>query len=232
MTCLKRPILIWEATWKRGSSADAQRYPRIPATHCNTLQHTATHCNTLTLKHIPRTLKILSHFKSFSGIRTIVTTLMAGALQLLLVFFVRYSPKSLRATKFASCVYTYLYVYTHLFIFRYICVYIKLLLVLIVRYLFNVNTRYSVYYTYININVYIHIFIHTHMYTYTYVYIFTSIYINVYIYILTHIYIYIYISIYPTAMGWLRSVGSIKLQVSCAGYCLFYRVLLQKRPII
>ena len=33
-------------------------------------------------------------------------------------------------------------------------------------------------------------------------------------------------------MGWLRLVGSIKLQVSFAEYCLFYRVLLQKRPII
>ena len=34
------------------------------------------------------------------------------------------------------------------------------------------------------------------------------------------------------AMGWLRSVGSIKLQVSFAEYCLFYMALLQNRPII
>jgi len=34
------------------------------------------------------------------------------------------------------------------------------------------------------------------------------------------------------AMGWLRLVGSIKLQVSFAEYSLFYRALLQKRPII
>jgi len=33
-------------------------------------------------------------------------------------------------------------------------------------------------------------------------------------------------------MGWLRLVGSIKLLVSVAEYCLFYRALLQKRPII
>jgi len=33
-------------------------------------------------------------------------------------------------------------------------------------------------------------------------------------------------------MGWLRLVGSIKLQVSFAEYSLFYRVLSQKRPII
>jgi len=33
-------------------------------------------------------------------------------------------------------------------------------------------------------------------------------------------------------MGWLRSVGSRKLYVSFAEYSLFYRALLQKRPII
>ena len=33
-------------------------------------------------------------------------------------------------------------------------------------------------------------------------------------------------------MGWLRLVGSSKLQVSFAEYRLFYRALLQKRPII
>ena len=33
-------------------------------------------------------------------------------------------------------------------------------------------------------------------------------------------------------MGWLWLVGSIKLQVSCAESCLFYRALLQKRPVI
>jgi len=33
-------------------------------------------------------------------------------------------------------------------------------------------------------------------------------------------------------MGWLRSVGSIKLYVSFAEYCLFYRALLQMRPMI
>ena len=32
--------------------------------------------------------------------------------------------------------------------------------------------------------------------------------------------------------GWLRSVGSIKFWVSLAEYCLFYRSLLQKRPVI
>jgi len=32
--------------------------------------------------------------------------------------------------------------------------------------------------------------------------------------------------------GWLRLVGSLKLQVSFAEYRLFYRALLQKRPVI
>ena len=31
--------------------------------------------------------------------------------------------------------------------------------------------------------------------------------------------------------GWLRLVGSIKLQVSCTEYSLFYRALLQQRPL-
>jgi len=33
-------------------------------------------------------------------------------------------------------------------------------------------------------------------------------------------------------MGWLRLVGSIKLQVTFADYSLFHRALLQKRPIV
>jgi len=33
-------------------------------------------------------------------------------------------------------------------------------------------------------------------------------------------------------MGWLRFVGTLKLQVSIGEYTLFYRALLQKRPII
>jgi hypothetical protein len=36
----------------------------------------------------------------------------------------------------------------------------------------------------------------------------------------------------PKNMGWLRSVGSIKLKVSFAEYRLFNRALLQKRPTI
>jgi len=35
-----------------------------------------------------------------------------------------------------------------------------------------------------------------------------------------------------TTMGWLRLVGSLKSLVSFAEYRLFYRALLQKRPVI
>jgi len=35
-----------------------------------------------------------------------------------------------------------------------------------------------------------------------------------------------------THMGWLRLVGSLKIWVSFAEYCLFYRAFLQKRPLI
>jgi len=45
----------------------------------------------------------------------------------------------------------------------------------------------------------------------------------------THITYYICVA---TDMGWLRLVGSLKLQVFFAEYSLFYRALLQKRPII
>ena len=33
-------------------------------------------------------------------------------------------------------------------------------------------------------------------------------------------------------MGWLRLVGSLKVQISFAEYRLFYRALLQKKPIV
>jgi len=45
----------------------------------------------------------------------------------------------------------------------------------------------------------------------------------------THLSGYIYICYY-SHMGWLRLVGSSKLQVSFAEYSLFCRALLQKRP--
>jgi len=39
-------------------------------------------------------------------------------------------------------------------------------------------------------------------------------------------------NIRPVCMGWLRLVGSLKLLVFSAEYRLFYRALLQKRPIV
>jgi len=93
-----------------------------------------------------------------------------------------------------------------------------------------------------------------------YIYIHICIYIYIYIYICTYMpswYVYhmsyIYITgkditgkdvwlvtstsrlrerHHGTTMGWLRLVGSLKLQVSFTEYRLFYRALLQKRPTI
>jgi len=48
--------------------------------------------------------------------------------------------------------------------------------------------------------------------------------VYIYIYVYVYEYIYVYIHMYI--------VGLIKLQVSFAEYCLIYRALLQKRPII
>ena len=62
---------------------------------------------------------------------------------------------------------------------------------------------------------------------------------GIHIYVQTYIYSYMYICVCDTSllggglgMGWLRLVGSLKLQVSFAENSLFYRALLQKRPII
>ena len=41
-----------------------------------------------------------------------------------------------------------------------------------------------------------------------------------------------HVSMSQVTMGWLRLVASLKLQISFAEYRLFYRALLQKRPII
>jgi len=47
-----------------------------------------------------------------------------------------------------------------------------------------------------------------------------------------HVFVSVYCWSVFRAMGWLQLVGSLKLQVSFAEYSLFYRALLQKRPII
>ena len=90
---------------------------------------------------------------------------------------------------------------------------------------------------------------HIYIYTHTYIYIFTYIYIYMNIRVYTHRYVYISVFLQRVfacvcvlmyihmctilvPMGWLRLVGSLKLQVSFAEYRLFHRALLQKRPII
>ena len=71
------------------------------------------------------------------------------------------------------------------------------------------------------------------MYMYIFVYICICIiysYTYVYVHILINMYIYICFNKYT--MGWLQSVGSLRLQVSFAEYSLFYRALLPKRPTL
>ena len=78
-----------------------------------------------------------------------------------------------------------------------------------------------------NIRIYIHIYIHPfHALT-------RSLSDCVYSYVYTCTFKYSYVDTYTYIhMGWLRLVGSIKLQVSFAEYHFFYRALLQKRPIM
>jgi len=74
----------------------------------------------------------------------------------------------------------------------------------------------------LSLSIYIYIWVYTYLYTYIHIY--------------TCMYIYLYVlRTYASAdngMGWLQLVGSLKLDVSFVEYRLFYRVLLQKRPIL
>ena len=82
------------------------------------------------------------------------------------------------------------------------------------------------------------------MYIYAYVYIYIHIYICIYLFVATRAsqtsarcsIDYCATTVerlsHARTVGWLRSVGSIQLWVSFAEYRLFYRALLQKKPII
>jgi len=71
--------------------------------------------------------------------------------------------------------------------------------------------------------------VHTHKYN---AYTNTHIHAHRYMYIQTHTFISYEYTSTCTDMGWPQLVGSLKLQVFFAEYSLFYRALLQKRPII
>ena len=139
------------------------------------------------------------------------------------------------------CIYSYTCMYTHI----YICIYIYLYICIYI---------YIYMYMYTCIYVYIHVYIYIYINTYIYKYIYT--YIRMYINTQTNTnksynrantgliklprirappssFIARYLNTQPrTDMGWLRLAGSFTLQVSFAEYSLFYRALLQKRPII
>jgi len=105
-------------------------------------------------------------------------------------------------------------------------------------------------YTWINVYEYMYAFCAVHVCIYVYMYICIYVYMYIRIHPAMCIYVYMYICMHQVMciyfdvcigacknhvfvpMGWLQLVGSIKLQVFCAEYCLFYRALLQMRPII
>ena len=106
---------------------------------------------------------------------------------------------------YAYIIYIYIYMYIH----AYICIYIFK----------NIHTYLYMYVYYI--------YIHTCMYKYIHTYIYMYIqYVNKYMYMHTYIHL-VYVG-----MGWLRLVGSLKLQVSFAKEPYKRDCILQKRPII
>ena len=126
----------------------------------------------------------------------------------------------------------YIHTYTFIYIYTYMCIYVHLWKIERER----ERERY--------------IYIHTCIYTYTYMYV----YIYVYVYVYIHICVYISLCIVALCvqcgglrwswnmtyiwyycawkgvvyMGWLRLLGSLKLQVSFAENHFFYMALLQK----
>jgi len=92
---------------------------------------------------------------------------------------------------------------------------------------------------YIYVYTYIYMYIHIYICIFTYIYIYICIHIYMHTYVQTNMCSYIHICMYMCAhmwrythMGWLQLVGSLKSLVFFAENSLFYRALLQKRPII
>jgi len=77
-------------------------------------------------------------------------------------------------------------------------------------------------------NIYICTFIHIQ---YMYIYAHIHVCVCMRVCICMHVYVCVH-ACTSICMGWLRLVGSLKLQISFAEYGLFYRALLQKRPVI
>jgi len=125
------------------------------------------------------------------------------------------------------CMYVYIYAYIYTY---YICIYVHKC---------KICT-----YTYMYIYIYVYIYIYMYKYIYIYIHIekslvpwlifFPWLVLSVRTQLLkqmkkinTHTHTCRYFN-----MGWLRLVGSLKSWVSFTEYSLFYRALLQKRPII
>ena len=116
-----------------------------------------------------------------------------------------------------------MYTYTHIYmcILMDMCIYIYVCIYIHIQMYMYVYTRIQ------------YMYIYVYIYVFTGTYIIVQIYTSIFIYLSTLIHIHRYTHVHTyTGMGWLRLVGSLKWQVSFAEYRLFYRALLQKRPII
>jgi len=115
-----------------------------------------------------------------------------------------------------------IYIHTQICIYIYIYTYIYIHKIYTHKICINISTIYILIYMYI----------HTYIYIWC---IHTYIHIHIYMYKLLHTFMH---SFFPTArvscniMGWLRLVGSIKLQVSFAQEPYKRDDILQKRPVI
>ena len=126
------------------------------------------------------------------------------------------------------CVYTYEYMY--------VCMHICLYIYIRIQMYVCAHSSYAIKYfdpTYIQTSIHTHTATHTHTNTYIHVCTCTRVYVCVCMFVLVvSICIPVTSETKTAHMGWLRSVGSLKLKVSFAEYSLFYRALLEKRPII
>jgi len=137
----------------------------------------------------------------------------------------------------SRCINTYIHTFIHTYIHAYTNAYLHTNIHM------NVHTFLHTYiHTYIQM--YLPTYIHTYLPTYIHTYIHTNIHTNKHTYLHTRVRTCHYLHcawislsrrpkyVYIHTMGWIRLVGTLKVQVSIAEYKPFYRALLQKKPII
>ena len=101
--------------------------------------------------------------------------------------------------------------YIYICIYIYVCIYIHIYVLYI----------YVGIYVYV-CNIYAYIFIYTYVHLPNNVCVHTYVCIHIHIRIDIYVYTYIFADTYVCGTEWLRLVGSIKLYVSFAEYCLYF----------